>query len=113
LPAPTRIPAASILAAVLAAVAGPVRGARGDEPVTSDVRYTREVVRILQRRCLACHAAGGIAMPGALEGGSSAPDRLPGLKGSYAKVLQWEGDNRTIQVGFEDGKVAAKDMKSQ
>jgi hypothetical protein len=52
-------------------------------------------------------------MPGALEGGSSAPNRLPGLKGSYAKVLQWEDDNRTIQVGFEDGKVAAKDMKSQ
>jgi len=64
LPAPTRIPAAaSILAAGLAAVAGPARGARGDEPVTSDVRYTREVVRILQRRCLACHAPGGIAMP--------------------------------------------------
>jgi len=65
LPARTRVPAASILAAasVLAAVAGPGRRVRGDEPVTSDVRYTREVVRILQRRCLACHAPDGIAMP--------------------------------------------------
>jgi hypothetical protein len=36
--------------------------ARSDDPVTSAVRFNREVVRIFQRKCLACHSPGGIAM---------------------------------------------------
>jgi hypothetical protein len=36
--------------------------ARSDDPVTSAVRFNREVVRIFDRKCLACHSPGGIAM---------------------------------------------------
>lgn len=35
---------------------------RSDDPVSSAVTFNREVVRILERKCLACHAPGGIAM---------------------------------------------------
>jgi hypothetical protein len=37
-------------------------GARSDEPVTSDVRFTREIIRIMQRKCLGCHSPGGLSM---------------------------------------------------
>jgi len=33
-----------------------------DDPVTSAVRFNREIIRIFQRKCLACHSPGGIAM---------------------------------------------------
>src|SRR5258706_13042607 len=32
------------------------------EPITTKVRFNKEVVRILQRSCLGCHRPGGIAM---------------------------------------------------
>ena len=32
------------------------------EPITTKVRFNNEVVRVLQRNCLSCHRAGGIAM---------------------------------------------------
>ncbi|MFY9554880.1 MAG: hypothetical protein WAV47_09225, partial [Blastocatellia bacterium] len=32
------------------------------EPITTKVRFNKEVVRILQRSCLGCHHSGGIAM---------------------------------------------------
>jgi hypothetical protein len=32
------------------------------EPITTKVRFNKEVVRILQRSCLACHRPGGVAM---------------------------------------------------
>ena len=35
---------------------------RSDDPVSSAVTFNREVVRILQRKCLQCHSPGGIAM---------------------------------------------------
>ena len=35
---------------------------RSDDPVTSSVRFNREIVRIFERKCLACHSSGGIAM---------------------------------------------------
>jgi hypothetical protein len=35
---------------------------RAHEPITTKVRFNNEVVRVLQRNCLACHHAGGIAM---------------------------------------------------
>jgi hypothetical protein len=34
-----------------------------DDPVSSNVRFNREIIRILQRRCLPCHAPGGISVP--------------------------------------------------
>jgi hypothetical protein len=34
-----------------------------DEPVSSNVRYTGEVVRIFDRKCAPCHGAGTLAMP--------------------------------------------------
>jgi hypothetical protein len=34
-----------------------------DDPVTSAVRYNREIVRILERRCVVCHDDGGISIP--------------------------------------------------
>ena len=36
---------------------------RTDDPVSSNVRYTGEIVRILDRRCAACHGTNGLAMP--------------------------------------------------
>ena len=37
--------------------------ARSDDPVTSAVRFNREIVRIFDRKCLPCHADGTIGMP--------------------------------------------------
>ncbi len=34
-----------------------------DDPVSSSVRFNREIIRILQRRCLPCHVPGGLAVP--------------------------------------------------
>jgi hypothetical protein len=40
------------------------RVGRADEPVGSSVRYNREIVRIFERKCIACHSeSGGIAIP--------------------------------------------------
>ena len=35
---------------------------RAHEPITTKVRFNKELVRILQRNCLSCHHPGGIAM---------------------------------------------------
>jgi hypothetical protein len=40
----------------------PVAFALAHEPITTKVRFNKEVVRILQRNCLSCHHEGGIAM---------------------------------------------------
>jgi ribosomal protein S28E/S33 len=37
-------------------------GVNAHEPITTKVRFNREVVRVLQRNCLGCHRTGGIAM---------------------------------------------------
>jgi hypothetical protein len=47
---------AAAVAAVVSHDAGP------DQPITSSVRYTREIVRIVQRKCLPCHAPGALSM---------------------------------------------------
>jgi len=49
--------AALLLASVLSVVV------RTDEPISSSVTYNREVYRIFESRCLACHASDGVAMP--------------------------------------------------
>jgi hypothetical protein len=36
--------------------------AAADDPVSSNVRFNREIIRILQRRCLACHTPGGVGV---------------------------------------------------
>lgn len=55
---------AAVLAAGLALliVIGLSAPVQSDDPVTSAVRFNREIVRIFQRKCLACHSPGGIAM---------------------------------------------------
>ncbi|MEO5895524.1 MAG: cytochrome c [Vicinamibacterales bacterium] len=35
---------------------------RTDDPVSSSVTFNREIVRILDRKCVICHAPGGVAM---------------------------------------------------
>src|SRR5262245_7590147 len=35
----------------------------GDDPVSSLVRYNREIVRIFEHKCVSCHNEGGVAMP--------------------------------------------------
>ena len=48
-------------------IAGAMLAARGrvraDDPVSSSVRFTGEVVRILNRKCQACHGPESLAMP--------------------------------------------------
>ena len=39
-----------------------MRSASAHEPITTKVRFNKEVVRVLQRSCLGCHHPGGIAM---------------------------------------------------
>lgn len=39
------------------------RGLCADEPVGSSVRYSREIVRIFERKCVPCHVSGGPALP--------------------------------------------------
>jgi hypothetical protein len=48
-----------VFAAVLVCTA-PVRT---DDPVSSNVRFTGEIIRIFDRRCLACHGTNTLAMP--------------------------------------------------
>src|SRR5712692_336417 len=40
----------------------PFAFASAHEPITTKVRFNKELVRILQRNCLSCHHPGGIAM---------------------------------------------------
>jgi hypothetical protein len=40
----------------------PVAFASAHEPITTKVRFNKEVVRIIQRNCISCHHEGGIAM---------------------------------------------------
>jgi hypothetical protein len=46
----------------LAVVVAASEPARSDDPVSSSVRFNREIIRIFDRKCLSCHAPGGIAM---------------------------------------------------
>lgn len=46
----------------LVIVIGRSTPARSDDPVTSAVRFNREIVRIFQRKCIACHAPDAISM---------------------------------------------------
>lgn len=39
-----------------------LRSASAHEPITTKVRFNKEVIRVLQRSCLGCHRPGGIAM---------------------------------------------------
>lgn len=39
-----------------------LRPASAHEPITTKVRFNKEVIRVLQRSCLGCHHPGGIAM---------------------------------------------------
>lgn len=55
---------AAVTAAILAvAVPWPRLVDASDDPTISAVQYNREIVRILDRKCVACHSKGGQAMP--------------------------------------------------
>lgn len=43
------------------AASAAICSARAHEPITTRVRFNKEVVRVLQRSCLGCHREGGIA----------------------------------------------------
>jgi hypothetical protein len=47
---------------VFATLLFPFAFATAHEPITTKVRFNKEVVRVLQRSCLGCHHTGGIAM---------------------------------------------------
>ena len=46
----------------LGALAGP-REVASHNPITTTVRYNREIARIFAAKCVQCHAGGGMAMP--------------------------------------------------
>jgi len=55
---------AAILAFTLAvAVVTTTQRVRSDDPVSSSVRFTREIVRILDRKCQPCHGNDSLSMP--------------------------------------------------
>jgi hypothetical protein len=49
--------------AVAVAIAAAGTRVRTDDPVSSSVRFTGDIVRILDRKCLACHASQSLSMP--------------------------------------------------
>jgi len=49
-----------VVAMAVLAVAGAPLAA--DDPVSTSVTFNREIIRIVQRKCEPCHAAGGLAM---------------------------------------------------
>lgn len=53
----------AVAGGAVAAVLLTARSARSDDPVSSAVRYNREIVRIFDRKCLSCHGPGSIGMP--------------------------------------------------
>jgi hypothetical protein len=55
------VPAALVL--LIAFVLVCQTGVRTDDPISSNVRYTGEIIRIFERRCLACHDSNSLAMP--------------------------------------------------
>jgi len=52
-----------LLSAVVLFVGVATMPVRGDDPVSSNVRYTGEIVRIFERKCAPCHGPNSIAMP--------------------------------------------------
>jgi hypothetical protein len=60
----TRRRSISILTlALAAALVASTERVRSDDPVSSSVRFTGEIVRIFDRKCLPCHGSTSLAMP--------------------------------------------------
>jgi hypothetical protein len=59
----TRAAAVASAGAALALAGTMAAPIRADDPVGTSVTFNREIIRILQRRCEPCHAAGALAMP--------------------------------------------------
>jgi hypothetical protein len=55
-------PAAVLMLALVVAIAAGSRRVRTDDPVSSSVRFTGEIVRILDRKCRPCHSDDGLSM---------------------------------------------------
>jgi hypothetical protein len=60
---PLRTVSIGILVALAMLVAASTRTVRADDPVSSSVRYNREIVRIFERKCISCHTDTSLAMP--------------------------------------------------
>lgn len=58
---PVRLAGAALTVTVFMVAAG--ARVHTDDPVSSSVRFTGEIVRIFDRKCQPCHEAGGLAMP--------------------------------------------------
>jgi hypothetical protein len=54
---------ATLAFALAAALAAATTRVRSDDPVSSSVRFTGEIVRIFERKCLACHGSDSLSMP--------------------------------------------------
>jgi hypothetical protein len=52
-----------VAAAAILWAAGFLAPVAADDPVSSLVRYNREIVRIFERKCISCHTNDGVAMP--------------------------------------------------
>ncbi len=53
---------ATLITVAFSVVPFALRSAAAHEPITTKVRFNKEVVRVLQRSCFGCHRPGGIAM---------------------------------------------------
>ena len=60
---PTAVALAKAVSRTVIVLALSAGGVRADDPVSSSVHYTGEIVRILDRRCASCHGDDTIAMP--------------------------------------------------
>jgi hypothetical protein len=57
-----RRPAAVMLLAFAVAIVAGTRGVRTDDPVSSNVRFTGDIVRILDRKCAPCHSDAALSI---------------------------------------------------
>jgi hypothetical protein len=54
---------ATLAFALAVAIVAATRPVRSDDPVSSSVRFTGEIVRIFERKCLACHGRDSLSIP--------------------------------------------------
>ena len=78
--------------------------ARSDDPVSSSVRFNREIVRIFQRKCVSCHAKDTIAMPLTTDGTPAAgADTMPVEASHVVRRMAKAAAGECTQLVFESG----------
>lgn len=50
-------------AGLLVVLGGAMTSVRAHDPVDINVSFNKEIVRIMQRKCESCHAAGALSIP--------------------------------------------------